>query len=139
MREFMNKEWTRKDSKRKSPNILRLISIYNMRSNWVASLVLQAPDTAAARQRLIKLVQTTLELRRLNNFFSASSFMAGLGLTPVHRLRPAWEGLSTRQERSWEDLRTFYQPSKNYGIYRAELRAVQQDKLPHILNLSLLT
>jgi hypothetical protein len=130
-----------------------------MRSNWAASLVppilpdnsdnsnnpddspqvLESADAAQARARLTKMVQVVLELQRLQNFFSCSSILSGLGMTPVHRLRPCWDGLGRKMETAFDGAKALFESTRNYNTYRTLLKQIQDEQSPHVLNLSTLT
>ena len=76
--------------------MLEMIKQFNDRSLWVVNVVLNQTEARARVQAIQHLILVAEELRKVRNFHAVFSFVAGLAMTPVHRLRPTWDQLPSK-------------------------------------------
>jgi len=134
-REFVNKEWSRKETcEYKSPNILRMVDIFNKRSYWVASEILNREDPVLRTKMIRIFIDTAHECMKLTNWYAVFALVNGLGLTPVHRLKADWARLSNASKMLFERLRDDVTSSaKNNRSYRKLLReGLGKPQIPHL-------
>jgi len=133
-RELVRKEWKRASASVNAPNIVRMIEVFNQRSFWVASEILQV-TSAQERVKAIKHFVCVLdEVFALNNFYSAYAILNGLTLTPVFRLKSAWNPLPSKTKQQFVKLRVQLDNSKNWKAYRERFSQLRPatPKIPHL-------
>lgn len=118
-REFFNRNWTRTDiMNTQSPNIVRMVNMFNLRSYWVSSSVLREKDENKVPKILTFFIQLGDECRRLRNFYAVFSITMGLCLGPVFRLSHLWRRLSDQSKSDFDNLKTMCHPFLNSQFYR---------------------
>jgi len=132
-REFVDKNWTKKDAKERAAGILHMTEMFNTRSYWVASEILSREDSAL-RTNLIK---TFIEIAdiclQLHNFYGVFAIVAGLALTPVFRLQSDWARLPSAPKAKLDALKAVCDNSRNYRGYRRLFKAgIGKAQIPHL-------
>ena len=91
--ECMHQSWTKKDKDIKSPHIGKMIKQSNTVPMWVATQILAYTDQKQKlRAKMITLfIKIAKECDKLNNFNAVMEIIAGLQLSPIHRLQKSWE------------------------------------------------
>ena len=91
--ECMHQSWTKEDKEKLSPHIGRMIKRSNIVPMWVATQILiHTEQKQKLRAKMITLfIKIAKECNKLNNFNAVMEIMAGLSLSPIHRLGKSWE------------------------------------------------
>jgi len=130
--ELLNQAWNKPKLKHRSPNVLALISRSTKLSLWLATMVLLA-DKVPQRVRIIeKFIDICTHLVTMHNFNTLMSFIAGLNLSCVHRLKKTTKKLSAEKKKLLEKYHTLMSPDSSYKIYRAELKVTSPPLLPYL-------
>ena len=89
----MHQSWTKKDKDILSPQIGKMIKQSNTVPMWVATQILACTEQKQKlRAKMITLfIKIAKECDKLNNFNAVMEIMAGLSLSPIHRLGKSWE------------------------------------------------
>jgi len=131
--EFLNQIWksgTRDELE--CPNLLYFIDRFNKESAWVATEICLTADFNKRVTVLRRLIETTKESLDKNNLFSVFSFLAGLNLTPVQKLKKTWAALPASVRKQHEELERLSDPSRNMKAYRDHLTHCQPPILPFL-------
>jgi hypothetical protein len=132
LNELLNQAWNKPKLKYRSLNVLDCIQRSTRLTYWVCSMVLFHPDVDSRRRVLEKFIAICRLLREMNNFNSLMAVSAGLNLSPVHRLKKAWEALHPSSRQLWDDVQQLLAPQQSFKEYRAALRTVQPPCLPYL-------
>ncbi|KAI8620582.1 ras guanine nucleotide exchange factor domain-containing protein [Chytriomyces sp. MP71] len=117
--EVLNQIWIGK--KEETPYLTFFIERFDKESYWVATEIVSQKDFKKRVQVLKNCVHATQASVKYNNFFSLFSFMAGLYLSPVTRLKKTWEALPEPTKKVFADLEKLIDPSRNMKNYRDTL------------------
>lgn len=135
LREFTNKEWTRKDKLEKAPNVVRMTDVFNTRSYWVSTAVL-LPESPAERANVLRLfIKVGNQCLKLRNYYAAFAIYIGLIPSFITRLTQTWSKVSADVKARFEKLKAFCSTDNSTMIYRKELRRGELRKLPQLPNL----
>jgi len=99
-------------------------------TTWVALEVCSASKLKTRRlviHRFIKIAKTCLDNR---DFFGAFALTNGLFLPPVRRLKKTWDGVSSSDQKTLQQLSTLMEPQNNMEHYQQALRAVKAPLVP---------
>eukprot|EP00029_Vermamoeba_vermiformis_P014435 TRINITY_DN9557_c0_g1_i1.p1 TRINITY_DN9557_c0_g1~~TRINITY_DN9557_c0_g1_i1.p1 ORF type:complete len:176 (-),score=17.08 TRINITY_DN9557_c0_g1_i1:403-930(-) len=78
--------WTKQNRQETSPNVLKLISVFNATSKWITMSILTAEDLDQQVLRYENWILTAKHLMDLNNFNTAMSILSGLRSASIYRL-----------------------------------------------------
>ena len=119
-----------------SPNNMKrlqeFIDLSNAERWWVCTEVVNERNNnirAKIIKVFIKLASTCKQLNNLNAMFS---IISGLEHASVSRLKTTWDRVSAKYKRMLNDLKTYINPMRNMGEYRALLKTVSQSGAPCI-------
>lgn len=68
----------------------------------------------------------------LNNFNSCFAIYNGLNMTPIYRLRPTWDALPSKHQRTFKDLEQLFSGKKNMSNMRQAMAKVEHPCVPHL-------
>lgn len=68
----------------------------------------------------------------MNNMNTLMSMVAGLNLTPVHRLKKTWKKISNERRKEFEKYHHTMSPDASYKLYRAALTSCVPPALPYL-------
>jgi len=132
--ECMHQSWTKKDKRDTvSPNICRMIQRSNTVPMWVATQILAHTDgNVRMRSEMVTLfIQIAKECNKLNNFNAVMEILAGLSLSPIHRLAKTWEGVSKKDVSKMDDLNSLMTVTGNWALYRSTLKRRNPPCIPY--------
>ncbi|KAJ3284418.1 hypothetical protein HDU79_008232 [Rhizoclosmatium sp. JEL0117] len=114
--EFLHQIWG--SDREMTPYLNFFIDRFDKESYWVATEIVMQKDLKKRVNVLKTFILTTKACQEANNFFSLFSFMSGLGLSPVSRLKKTWEALPDKAKQVYEELEKIIDPSRNMKNYR---------------------
>ncbi|KAJ3247514.1 hypothetical protein HDU78_003927 [Chytriomyces hyalinus] len=114
--EFLHQIWG--SDREMTPYLNFFIDRFDKESYWVATEIVMQKDIKKRIKVLTTFILTTKACQEANNFFTLFSFMSGLGLSPVSRLKKTWEGLSDKTKAVYAELEKIIDPSRNMKNYR---------------------
>jgi hypothetical protein len=107
--------------------------MYNKRSLWVASCVLNHPSAPARAKALKTFIHLATLLGEVHNFFSCFAIVSGLGLGPVYRLKQSWKLLAVKDQQKYNTLAALTSTLRNSLQYRQAHRAgLGRAMVPHL-------
>jgi len=130
--ELLNQSWNKAKLKHRSPNVLALISRATKVSMWLATTVLLAEKTQQRLKIFEKMIDIANQLFNLNNFNTLMSIIAGLNLTPIHRLKKTTSKISNDRKKILEKLHQLMSPDAAYKNYRSALKSSSAPFLPYL-------
>ncbi|KAJ3297414.1 hypothetical protein HDU79_003761 [Rhizoclosmatium sp. JEL0117] len=107
--EFLNQIWLAR--REDTPYLNFFIERFDKESFWVA---------------------TEIASVQYNNFFSLFSFVSGLNLSPVSRLKKTWDGLPEPIKKVYAEIEKLADPSRNMKNYRDLLGKVAPPIVPFL-------
>lgn len=133
------------------PRLMRSIAFFNHVSRAVATLVVRGPVVAVRAALLAFAVRLALEvrfcvfcfrlshiscqLRELNNFSGVVAVMAGLAMSPVHRLSRSWaafERFHPSTHASLASLLALTSSHSNWAAMRTAVHSVTPPAIPFV-------
>ncbi|KAI8619959.1 ras guanine nucleotide exchange factor domain-containing protein [Chytriomyces sp. MP71] len=114
--EFLHQIWG--SDREMTPYLNFFIDRFDKESYWVATEIVMQKDIKKRIKVLSTFILTTKACQEANNFFTLFSFMSGLGLSPVSRLKKTWEGLPEKSKTVYAELEKIIDPSRNMKNYR---------------------
>jgi hypothetical protein len=130
-REFIRKEWTRKDTCGvRAANILAMVELFNRRSYWSACSVMMTDDSLLRPRILASLIEVAHELKRYNNFFGCYSVLTGISMSPLLRLKDLFSSLPSSSRKRYKELTHSMDQSKNFALYRRMFATVMEPAQP---------
>merc|ERR1712137_1135793 len=131
--ECMHQSWTKADKDKVSPNIGRMIKRSNAVPMWVATQILfHTESKLKLRAKMVTLfIKIAKECNKLNNFNAVMEILAGLSLSPIHRLAKTWEGVAKKHVEILSSLREMMTTQGNWGQYRTTLKQRDPPCLPY--------
>jgi len=132
--EFFGQAWSKPNlQNEKSPNLLRMITLFNEMSSWVSSCIVNVPKIRDRVKTMEHLVHVANELRKLKNYFGVAAFVAAFGSSPISRLKWTIEKLSPRNVQMMKDMETLLSPDSAFKNYREALKEENGPCIPHLL------
>ncbi|EFA82950.1 Ras guanine nucleotide exchange factor [Heterostelium album PN500] len=117
-REFLNQNFNKPKMKYRAPNIMRLINRSTQFSFWIAKLILIEGKKEKRLKVLEKLLDVAKILLKINNFNTLMSLVAGLNMTPVHRLKKTKKKLSSSASSTLAECERIFSSKKSFKNYR---------------------
>eukprot|EP01114_Cavostelium_apophysatum_P003195 TRINITY_DN1296_c0_g1_i3.p1 TRINITY_DN1296_c0_g1~~TRINITY_DN1296_c0_g1_i3.p1 ORF type:complete len:979 (+),score=384.94 TRINITY_DN1296_c0_g1_i3:893-3829(+) len=130
--EFFGQAWTKKDKETNSPNILAMIQRFNKVSGWVTTEIVKAENLKMRIQVLTKFIEIAEKCRAYNNYNAVMEIYSGLQATSVYRLRQTWNGLSSRLQGVFEELKDLMARQGNFSKLRKHLKTCNPPIIPYL-------
>merc|ERR1712137_1078826 len=84
------------------------------------------------RSKMVTLfIKIAKECNKLNNFNAVMEILAGLSLSPIHRLAKTWEGVAKKHVEIMNDLNALMNVTGNWGLYRSTLKQRNPPCIPY--------
>src|SRR5947209_1518481 len=83
--------WTKPNAEQVSPNLTRLIDLWNKHGCWAATEILAQPDSDRRREILRWFIAFADHIRELRNYNALLAIMAGLNFAAISRLKQTWK------------------------------------------------
>ncbi|CAK7269251.1 cell division cycle-related protein [Sporothrix epigloea] len=131
--ECLNKTWQKKVAENEpepAPNVKALILHSNQLTNWVAEIILAQTDVKKRLVVIKHFVAVADKCRSLNNFSMLTSIISALGTAPIARLKRTWDIVPQKTQSTLESMRKLMASTKNFGVYREALHAVNPPCIP---------
>lgn len=123
IREFANKEWTRKDTRDfEAFHILDTIDIFNKRSIWVTSQILAREKIKERAKCLEIFIQCAYQCVQLSNWYAGFAIFNAVSHSVIQRLKKTWEILEEKStvNAQMKYLKTFLNSIGQYKTYRKQ-------------------
>jgi len=130
--EFFNQSWTKKDKEILSPNILNMIKRFNKVSGWVATEIVKTEKLKDRTLVLGKFLEIADKCRSQNNFNALMEILSGLQSSSVFRLRQTWEGLGSKQQVLYEELKELMTRQGNFSKLRKHVKTCNPPLIPYL-------
>ncbi|KAI9138023.1 ras guanine nucleotide exchange factor domain-containing protein [Paraphysoderma sedebokerense] len=131
--EYLNQIWRKKeDDEDTTPSLDFFIARFDQESYWVATEICSVKDLKKRTAVLVQFIQIARLCLEYNNFFSAFSLTAGLGLRPVERLKKTWKNLPDDIQKKFDELTKLCDPSRNMKNYRDRLAGSKPPVVPFL-------
>jgi hypothetical protein len=101
-KEFLGLAWTKRDKDQRCPNLMLMISRFNLVSRWLAWLIVNEDVVARRTKILSTCVKICKHLYELNNFNAVFQVVGGLGNASVYRLAKTSAGLKASHQNDLE-------------------------------------
>ncbi|RKP37346.1 ras guanine nucleotide exchange factor domain-containing protein [Dimargaris cristalligena] len=129
--ECLSKAWMGQDPTR-AVNIKAMVQLSTKVSLFVGGTILSEPELRK-RGNIIKYFITVAEkCRSLNNFNALMSFLGGIELASVQRLKRTWDTLGGRTMTTYESLKVLMGTNRNSVEYREELHSCNPPCIPFL-------
>lgn len=130
--ECLSLAWTKSDKFQKAPNVINMIERFNWVSGWVASTICTTETTKKRTKAINKFIEIANKLFEMNNVNAVMEIVSGLNRGPVYRLKQSWENVPGNLKKSFEELKTLTDRSKNYFNMRKHLKNINPPLLPYL-------
>eukprot|EP01113_Clastostelium_recurvatum_P051273 TRINITY_DN991_c0_g1_i9.p1 TRINITY_DN991_c0_g1~~TRINITY_DN991_c0_g1_i9.p1 ORF type:complete len:1470 (+),score=411.21 TRINITY_DN991_c0_g1_i9:4947-9356(+) len=130
--ELCNQAWSKPKLQHQAPHILAMIARANHLSYWVASLLLWAPTQRERSDLLTRFIRIGQHLHELKNFNTMMSVVAGINMSPVHRLQQTFKMVDASARATLDNLQQLLQPTGSFKSYREALSKSQPPCLPYL-------
>ena len=130
--ELLNQAWNNRKLKWRAPYLLSMAARSTALSYWIATCILAQSKVEQRVHMLDKFVQLGDTLRQLNNFQSLMATLAGLNLSPIHRMKRHWGMLSKKRLRMWDELNELMSSDNSFKAYRTALDEASLPALPYV-------
>ncbi|KAJ3215276.1 hypothetical protein HDU67_000620 [Dinochytrium kinnereticum] len=131
--EFLKQGWcARGEEGAVLGNVRAMTRTSNRISGWVARSVLGEGDMKKRVAIIKHFIGVAESCRRINNFNTLISIIAGLNSAPIHRLQRTWSLLPTKFQTTFDHLRTTMNPAKNFSRYRETLHTINPPCVPFL-------
>eukprot|EP01133_Synstelium_polycarpum_P017183 gene17183-20472_t len=139
-RELLNQNFNKPKMKYRAPNIMRMINRFNQFSFWVAMLILLEGKKDKRLKVFEKLLEIAKHLLKLNNFNTLMSLVAGLNMSPIHRLKKTKKKLSSSALATFTECERVFSSKKSFKNYRDLISVTNAPCIPYLgINLTDLT
>jgi len=85
--ELLRQAWTKPKTKHKSPNVVALINRSTRLSFWVATMIVSQEKSSGRVKMIEKFVDIAKHLEKISNFNTLMGILAGINLSPIHRMK----------------------------------------------------
>jgi len=130
--ELCNQAWNKQKLQHQAPHILAMIARANHLSYWVASFILWAPSLVDRVKIVSKFIKIAQHLNELKNFNTMMSVVAGINMSPVHRLGLTLKALDPSVKAVFDTMQVILQPSSSFKNYREALSKCHPPCLPYL-------
>ncbi|ORX99345.1 ras GEF [Basidiobolus meristosporus CBS 931.73] len=121
------KDSAAKDGHDKCNEVLAQIERFNIMCQWVATEVVTS-DTVEERTCIVeKLIRIAMRCYQHRNYSTLLQILLGLQSSNVSRLSRTWERVGVQEKRTFEELKEFTSPCKNWGNIRSAMRKASED------------
>lgn len=130
--ELLQQAWSKPKLKHKAPNVVALITRFNVLSLWFVYAIL-AVDKFRARVRFVgKLINILIILFRIGNFNTGYALAIALTHSSIVRLKHTFSELAPSLLQEFEKAKTLIVPDQGYRRYRQQLKSSPLPKLPYL-------
>ena len=116
-RNFTKQQWSKADPT-KAPELKKLIDHFNWISGFVQTLVVSENDKGKRAVVIGKCIAIAEELLAMHNYNSLYAMVAGLGSSPVWRLKQSWPLVEKKRIEAFTQLQDIVTPLYNYRALR---------------------
>eukprot|EP00727_Mastigamoeba_balamuthi_P001244 m51a1_g11116 putative ras guanine nucleotide exchange factor (1535) ;mRNA; r:94500-106068 len=120
--ELLNQNWSKKKARHKSPNILAMIARSNRISFWVASCIVSQAFVSSRSKVVSKFITIGDALKRVRNYNTLMSIIAGLTMSSVQRLQNTFQSIKPAHAAMFQQLQDLMSPQYSFKTYRDALR-----------------
>lgn len=122
---FLCGELSGKTVATKAPNWWRMITSFNLLSQWTCTAILSCAGTSERSEVLVFFLKLAEHLQgTLHNYNASYAIISGLSDSNVERLKQTWSRLSTSMVELNQKLQELWSISHNFRRYREELANV---------------
>eukprot|EP01125_Pyxidicula_operculata_P005788 TRINITY_DN2020_c0_g1_i2.p1 TRINITY_DN2020_c0_g1~~TRINITY_DN2020_c0_g1_i2.p1 ORF type:complete len:764 (-),score=149.88 TRINITY_DN2020_c0_g1_i2:55-2346(-) len=115
-------------------NVVTLIQRVNKLSFFVATSILlqkKLKDRTKVMSRVIGIAKSLCEIHNFNSLFG---ILAGLGMSPISRLRHTWAKISEKQMAVYRQLEQYQDPSNSFKFLRDQMKLASGVNANGIMN-----
>eukprot|EP01132_Coremiostelium_polycephalum_P008350 gene8350-10256_t len=139
-RELLNQNFNKPKMKYRAPNVMRMINRSTQISYWVAMVILLEGKKEKRLKHFEKFLDIAKHLLKMNNLNTLMSLIAGLNMTPVHRLKKTKKKLSSSALSTLSETERIFSSKKSFKNYRDHLTTITPPCIPYLgFNLTDLT
>lgn len=131
-KELLSLSWQKSDSKKRSPNLLKMIHRFNEVNNWAQWQIVSETNVKKRAANIKKMIKVTEELKKLNNFNAVFVFVSALHSASVNRLRKTWEEVPRSSIKQLEEFDTLTSPNGSFMAYREDLHNANPPCIPYL-------
>jgi hypothetical protein len=131
--EFHNLAWSKPTlANIQSPNILKMITIFNNVGGWVAATIVSEPLVAPRAKLVSRFIKLAKLLRKMNNFHVAMAVVSGLNNSAVKRLHWTWAKLPKADKDTLAELESLFDIQGSWKLYRAAIKKASAPAIPSV-------
>lgn len=130
--ECLGLSWTKKNKETAAPNVLALINRFNVVSGWVATTICTLESVKKRTKAIGKFLDISGHLMSMGNVNGVMEVVSGLGRGAVFRLKQTWEGLTSQQKKTYEEVKKLTDRSLSYANLRQAVRKVNPPCIPYL-------
>lgn len=129
-RELLNQAWTKKDREKKSPNLLKMITRYNVVCKWTQISILSARGLDQRQKTLSWFIKLLVYLTKIQNYNSSWAVNGALNSTPIYNLKHTWAGIKKNQKNDFDSHTELFKATGNYRLLRKKMEALRPPAIP---------
>jgi hypothetical protein len=130
--ECLGLSWTKKNKETAAPNVLALINRFNVVSGWVATTICTLESVKKRTKAIGKFLEISGHLMAMGNVNGVMEVVSGLGRGAVFRLKQTWEGLTSQQRKTYEEVKKLTDRSLSYANLRAAVKKLNPPCIPYL-------
>eukprot|EP00004_Rigifila_ramosa_P019438 TRINITY_DN4931_c0_g1_i1.p1 TRINITY_DN4931_c0_g1~~TRINITY_DN4931_c0_g1_i1.p1 ORF type:complete len:1115 (+),score=338.09 TRINITY_DN4931_c0_g1_i1:272-3346(+) len=130
--ELLNQAWSKPKLKKRSPNVLEMISRFNRVTEFAVSVIIWAEKLKERIAVVSKLVDVCISLHKLHNFNSLLAILAAFGNAAVHRLKHTKAGLSKAHQTTLDGFLALMSADRSYAKFREHLHSINPPCIPYL-------
>ncbi|KAH3743344.1 Ras guanine nucleotide exchange factor [Pelomyxa schiedti] len=130
--ELLDQNWTKKKTRYKSVNVHRMIARSNQVAFWVTLTILSGTTASVRARYYTKFIMIAEHLRRIGNYSSVMSILAGLTTSPVSRLTLTKQAVNKSALALLEKLHQLMSPTMSFKTYRECLHKNTSFVIPYL-------
>jgi hypothetical protein len=130
--ECLGLSWTKKNKETAAPNVLALINRFNVVSGWVATVICTLESPKKRTKAIGKFLEVAGHLMTMGNVNAVMEVVSGLGRGAVFRLKQTWEGLTSQQRKTYEEVKKLTDRSLSYANLRAAVKKLNPPCIPYL-------
>jgi len=131
-KECLNSNWSKGNQKTKAPNIYQITQLFNQVSSWVGTTICKLSDVKERVECIENFIDVAMGLWELNNFNGVFAVTAGLGLSPVYRLKKSWQSVSEESLKNFDKLKDSMSGKSAFAAIRNRIKQVKPPCIPYI-------
>eukprot|EP01120_Amphizonella_sp_Union-15-10_P012325 TRINITY_DN5451_c0_g1_i1.p1 TRINITY_DN5451_c0_g1~~TRINITY_DN5451_c0_g1_i1.p1 ORF type:complete len:588 (-),score=114.16 TRINITY_DN5451_c0_g1_i1:46-1776(-) len=130
--EFLGQAWTKADKDDKAPNVVAMISRFNVVSKWIATEICSVENQKKRLKVVLRCIEIAQRLREYNNFNAILEIVSGIHNSSVSRLKSTMESVPKQQQQIFDELRELVAHQKNYDRLRTYLHCCSPPCIPYL-------